>query len=114
LVEETYDVEFDESNGSQGAIENCDDVGDEAMKNKLVGDIKPKDDEDDVQIVNPPSSSYVPEDDDKNGRVKNEDTHVSHEKAEAQAQDVDAPQPLLKWLKEDTHLYFKHIHKISS
>jgi hypothetical protein len=29
LVKETYDVEFDESNGSQGAIENCDDVGDE-------------------------------------------------------------------------------------
>jgi hypothetical protein len=64
LVEETYDVEFDESNSSQGAIENCDDVGDEplreAIKNMLVGDIKPKDDEDDVQIVNPPSSSHVP------------------------------------------------------
>jgi hypothetical protein len=28
LVEETYDVEFDESNGSQGAHENLDDVGD--------------------------------------------------------------------------------------
>jgi hypothetical protein len=24
------------------------------------------------------------------------------------------PNPLLKWLKEETHLYFKHIHKISS
>jgi hypothetical protein len=82
LVEETYDVEFDESNGSQGAIENCDDVGDEplreAMKNMPVGDIKPKYDEDDVQIVNPPSSSYVPQDDDKDERVENEDTHVSH------------------------------------
>jgi hypothetical protein len=64
LVEETYDVEFDESNGSQGAIENCDDVGDEplreAMKNMPVGDIKPKDDEDDTQVINPPSSSRVP------------------------------------------------------
>ena len=29
LVEETYDVEFDESNGSQGAHKNLDDVGDE-------------------------------------------------------------------------------------
>jgi hypothetical protein len=52
LVEETYDVEFNESNGSQGAIENCDDVGDEslreAMKNMPVGNIKPKDDEDDA------------------------------------------------------------------
>ena len=61
LVKETYDVEFDESNGSQGAHENLDDVGDEplreAMMNILVGDIKPNDDEDDVQVINPPSSS---------------------------------------------------------
>jgi hypothetical protein len=66
LVEETYDVEFDDSNGSQGAIENYDDVGDEslreAMKNMLVGDIKPKDDEDDVQVINQPSSSNVSQD----------------------------------------------------
>jgi hypothetical protein len=59
LVEETYDVEFDESNGSQRAIVNCDDVGDEplreAMKNMPMGDIKPKDD-DDVQVINQPSS----------------------------------------------------------
>ena len=52
LVEETYDVEFDESNGSQGAHENLDDVGDEPlredMKNIPVRDIKPKDDEDDI------------------------------------------------------------------
>ena len=52
LVEETYNVKFDESNGSQGAHENLDDVGDEplreVMKNIPVGDIKPKDDEDDV------------------------------------------------------------------
>jgi hypothetical protein len=94
LVEETYDVEFDESNGSQGAIENYEDVGDEplreAMKNIPMGEIKPKDD---TQVINPPSSSCVPQDDDKNERVENEDTHVSHEQAEAQAQDVDAPQP---------------------
>jgi hypothetical protein len=97
LVEETYDVEFDESNSSQGAIKNCDDVGDEllrkAMKNMLVGDIKPKDDEDDVQVINPPASSSVPQDNDKNERVENEDTHISHEQVEAQAQDVNAPQP---------------------
>jgi hypothetical protein len=62
------------------------------MKNMPVGDIKPKDDEDDVQVMNPPSLN-VPQDDDKNERVENEDTHVSHEQAEAQAQDVDSPQP---------------------
>ena len=41
--------------------ENLDDVGDEplreAMKNILVGDIKPKDDEDDVHVIDPPSSN---------------------------------------------------------
>jgi hypothetical protein len=97
LVEETYNVKFDESNGSQGAIENCDDVGDEplreAMKNMPMGDIKLKDDEDDNQVINQPSSSNVPQHDDKDERVENEDTHVSHEQAMAQAQDVDATQP---------------------
>ena len=79
MVEETYDVEFDESNGSQGAHENFDDVGDEplreAMMNILVGDIKPQDD---VQVINPPSSN-VPQDGEKDGRVENKDTHVSHD-----------------------------------
>jgi hypothetical protein len=46
VVEETYDVEFDETNGSQGALENLDDVSDEplreAMKNMPIGAIKPK------------------------------------------------------------------------
>ena len=64
MVEETYDVEFDESNGSQGAHENLDDLGDEplreVMKNFPVGDIKPKDDGDDVQVIDPPSSSNEP------------------------------------------------------
>ena len=63
------------------------------MKNIPVGDIKPKDDEDDVQVIDPPSSSSVPQDDEKDGRVENEDTHVSHEQMVVQAQDVDAPQP---------------------
>ena len=71
MVEETYDVQFDESNGSQGAHENLDDVGDEplreAMKNISVGDIKPKDDEDDIQVIDPPSSLNVPQDGDKDG-----------------------------------------------
>ena len=74
LVEEIYDLEFDESNGSQGAYENLDDVGDEplmeVMKNILVGDIKPKDDEDDVQVIDPPSSSNVPQDGEKDGSRK--------------------------------------------
>ena len=83
MVEETYNVEFDESNGSQGAHENLNDVGDEPLretrKNIPIGDIKPNDDKDDVQVINPLSSSNVPQDGDKDGRVENEDTHVSHE-----------------------------------
>ena len=75
-------MEVDESNGSQGAHENLDDVGDEplmeAMKNIPVEDIKPNNDENDVQVINPPSSS-VPHDGEKDGRVENEGTHVSHE-----------------------------------
>jgi hypothetical protein len=58
LIEETYDVEFDESNSSQGGHENFDDVGDEplreAMKNIQARDIKPKDDEDEVHVIDPP------------------------------------------------------------
>ena len=56
----------------------------------------------------------MPEDGDKDGRVKNEDTHVSHDQMVAQAQDADAPQPPLKWLIEEIHLYYKLIHKILS
>jgi hypothetical protein len=89
LIEETYDVEFDESNGSQGAHENLDDVGDEslreAMKNILVRDIKPKDDEDEVHVIDPPSSLSVLQDDDKDRRVENKDTHISHDQMVAQA-----------------------------
>jgi hypothetical protein len=74
LVKETYDMKFDESNGSQGAIENYDDVGDEpvrkAMKNMLIRDIKPKDDEDDVQVINQPSSSNVSQDNDRDESQK--------------------------------------------
>ena len=62
-------MEFDETNGSQGAYENLDDVGDEplreAIKNIPVGDIKPNDDEDDVQVINTHSSLNVPQDGDK-------------------------------------------------
>ena len=43
MVEETFDVEFDEANGSQGESDNLDGVGGEplrdAMKNVPVEDI---------------------------------------------------------------------------
>ena len=46
LVEETCDVEFDESNGSQEEVVGYDNVGDEeieeALKKMSIGDIKPE------------------------------------------------------------------------
>jgi hypothetical protein len=51
LVEETSDVEFDETNGSKEEQENLDDVEIEglriAMNNMTIGDVKPKDEDDD-------------------------------------------------------------------
>jgi hypothetical protein len=62
-------VEFDKTIGSQRALENLDDVCDEplreAMKNMPIGAIKPKEDEEEVQNINMPSSSNVPQDDEK-------------------------------------------------
>jgi hypothetical protein len=49
LVEEPCDVEFIETNGSQEEQEKLDDVGNEglriAIKNMIIGDIKPKDED---------------------------------------------------------------------
>jgi hypothetical protein len=54
VMEETCDVELDESNGSQGDGFCCDDVGKEslreAMKKMTIGDIKPKEDDDSHSI----------------------------------------------------------------
>jgi hypothetical protein len=51
LVEETSDVKFDETNDSQKEQENLDDVSNEglriARKNMTIGDVKPKDEDDD-------------------------------------------------------------------
>ena len=62
------------------------------MKNMPIGAIKPKedDDDDDVQVMDIASSLRGPQDDDKDGREKNEDTQVPLHPQEAQ--DHDAPQ----------------------
>jgi hypothetical protein len=118
VVEETYDVEFDETNGSQGALENLDDVGDKplrvAMKNMPIGAIKLKEDEEEMQNIERPSSSNGPQDYEKDERHANEDTFVSHEQARIQAKMLMLQDLLPKWLTRGTHHYYKHIHKISS
>ncbi|XP_012700250.1 uncharacterized protein LOC105914108 [Setaria italica] len=49
VIEETCDVEFDESNGSQGDGFTCDDVGNEPFRDVIkkmgIGDIKPKEED---------------------------------------------------------------------
>jgi hypothetical protein len=54
VIEETCDVEFDESNDSQGDGFCCDDIGKEplreAMKKMAICDIKPKEDDDSHSI----------------------------------------------------------------
>ncbi|WVZ97686.1 hypothetical protein U9M48_043200 [Paspalum notatum var. saurae] len=51
MMEETCDVEFDETNGSQGEMFSHDDVDDEplrdAMKNMTIGDVKPEEEHED-------------------------------------------------------------------
>ncbi|WVZ58838.1 hypothetical protein U9M48_009064 [Paspalum notatum var. saurae] len=96
MVEETYDVEFDESNGSQGAHVDVVDIDEEplveAMKNMPIGDIKPKKDEDEVQTIDQPSSSMAPQDGSEQDKIlSNEDVHVPQERIDEQAQDVGTP-----------------------
>ena len=91
MVEETYDVEFDESNGSQGTHVDVVDIDEEplveAMKN-----IKPKENEDEVQTIDQPSSSMAPQDGIEQDKIlPNEDVHVPQEQIDEQAQDVGTP-----------------------
>jgi flagellar motor protein MotB len=63
IIEEAYDVEFDETNGSQDENENLDDVGGvhlrNAMKTMAIGKIKPMEDDDDSMVVIPSSSTIM-------------------------------------------------------
>jgi hypothetical protein len=67
IIEEAYDVEFDETNGSQDENENLNDVGGVQLRNTMktmaIGEIKPMedDDDDDDGIVVIPSSSTINE-----------------------------------------------------
>jgi hypothetical protein len=63
FAEETYDVEFNESNGSQREGISCDDVSDgslrDVMKNMAIGDIKPKEEDEDVPSTFTPHTSIA-------------------------------------------------------
>ena len=51
IVEEAYDVEFDETNGSHNEQENLDDVRSDglrnAMKNMSISDVRPREEDED-------------------------------------------------------------------
>jgi hypothetical protein len=83
LVEETSDIEFDETNGSQEEQEYLSDVGNEglriATKNMTTGDVKPKVEEDDdpsplFQVL-PSSSSTTHKDQVSNVEGNEESNH---------------------------------------
>jgi hypothetical protein len=54
IIEEAYDVEFDETNGSKDENENLDDVGGvqlrNAMKTMAIGKLKPMEDDDEGML----------------------------------------------------------------
>ncbi|XP_039787282.1 uncharacterized protein LOC120653649 [Panicum virgatum] len=66
MIEETYDVEFDETNGSKGKFFACDDVSDEplqeVMKIIAIGQVKPK--KEDEEIITPSTQDGAPSKDD--------------------------------------------------
>ena len=83
------------------------------MNNIPVGDIKPKDDEDDVQVINQPSSSNIPQDGEKDEwKMKILISPMS--KWWYKHKMLMLHNLLLKWSTEEIYLSYKIIHKISS
>jgi hypothetical protein len=79
FVEEAYDVQFDETMGSQDEKENLDDVRDEelskAMKTMAIGDIMPREEDDDegppISIQANPSTSTRNDQNQQEGNSRN-------------------------------------------
>src|SRR5207253_2073757 len=67
IVEETYDVEFDKTNERYGGIDGDEDEEEQrrAMKKMPKGEIKPKEDDEEIVEHIGPSSTLEEEDDDK-------------------------------------------------
>jgi transposase InsO family protein len=82
FVEEAYDVQFDETMGSQDEKENLDDVrGEElskAMKTMAIGDIMPREEDDDegpsISIQANPSTSTTNDQNQQEGNSSNNDS----------------------------------------
>jgi hypothetical protein len=118
LVEETYDVEFDETNGSQGALENLDDVGDEPLRetimNMPIRAIKSNKDDDEVQVTDIPYSSNIPQNDEKMRGMQIKIHLYLKNTRWYKPKMLMLHNHLPKWLTKELHPYYNHIHTISS
>ncbi|WVZ94206.1 LOW QUALITY PROTEIN: hypothetical protein U9M48_040127 [Paspalum notatum var. saurae] len=109
IVEGVYDVEFDETNGSQEESDNLNDVrGEElikAMKAMAIGDVKPKEVEDDDTIMVIPSTSTTIVQDDQD----QQDAQVDN------IQDHSPPSPLdiPSTSAHDSHTHPRIHHTVS-
>jgi hypothetical protein len=80
IIEEAYDVEFDETNGSQDENDNLDDVCGIQLRNVMkimaISEIKPKEDDDGSVVVIPSSSTINEETHQIQQNDEVEDDHV--------------------------------------
>ena len=92
MIEETCDVEFDETNGSQGKEFSCDDVGDEplreVMKNIVIGQVKPNEEVEEIQ-----TSSIQVEATSKNDTKDEEKNTPSHHHYESSDEEDGTSHP---------------------
>ena len=92
MIEETCDMEFVETNGSQGEVFACDDVGDEplgeVMKDIAIGQVKAK--EKDEKITTPSTQVGAPSKD--NSKNEEESSPTIHHDESSDEED-EAPQP---------------------
>ena len=111
MIEETCDVEFDETNGSQGEVFACDNVCDEplreVMNNIAIGQVKPK--EEDEEIISPSTQDGAPSKDDS----KEEASPTIHHDESSDEED-EAPQPPPQDVQDEQvvqeQLHFDDIH----
>ncbi|XP_039778370.1 mucin-5AC-like [Panicum virgatum] len=93
MIEEICDVEFDETNGSQGEEFSCDDVGNEplrkVMKNIAIGQVKPKEEVEEL----PNSSTQVEATSKDDSKVEEKSTPSHHHYESSDEEDVASHRP---------------------
>jgi hypothetical protein len=88
VIEETCDMEFDESNGSQGDDFCCDDVGKEplreAVKKMAIGDIKTKENDDSHSI----HEDFSSDDDDNDDQPRHQTSSPTRQDSPSSSQET--------------------------